>query len=362
MPVVFVEVDVKEIRHVRLIMHVGVVESHADILVEEFLQAGADLVAIVTARAAKEVQAIGVVVAVAEETVLGVEDGIFEKRHAESLQRNFDASGHHVAVVDNVRAVGVRPPVAIPEIQTARSLQEINRLRHTNRICRAPHRSADTSSTLGRVSYLDLETNELVTAELADLIDESALGVDPDLVKQTHAAFVDARGHLWITVEDSKTLIELDFDQTLNGTLNPNINSRTGRAIVHRIPTTALVPTTQFAPFVQPHGLGTVVDDRTGEPYIYFTDDDGGLSAICLCRAMSRTQAEDRQDNLFPRMNPHCPRNQVSQRSTTVRGQSPHRSPGVGGPATLPRGRAYYNNRYFGNFNNRYYGPQYGYF
>lgn len=28
----------------------------------------------------------------------------------------------------------------------------------------------------------------------------------------------------------------------------------------------------------------------------------------------------------------------------------------------LPRGRRYYNNRYFGNFNNRYYGPQYGYF
>jgi hypothetical protein len=29
---------------------------------------------------------------------------------------------------------------------------------------------------------------------------------------------------------------------------------------------------------------------------------------------------------------------------------------------TLPAGRRYYNGRYFGNFNNRYYGPQYGYF
>lgn len=28
----------------------------------------------------------------------------------------------------------------------------------------------------------------------------------------------------------------------------------------------------------------------------------------------------------------------------------------------LPVGRTYYGGRYFGNFNNRFYGPQYGYF
>lgn len=28
----------------------------------------------------------------------------------------------------------------------------------------------------------------------------------------------------------------------------------------------------------------------------------------------------------------------------------------------LPQGRRYYQGRYFGNFNNRFYGPQYGYF
>ena len=28
----------------------------------------------------------------------------------------------------------------------------------------------------------------------------------------------------------------------------------------------------------------------------------------------------------------------------------------------LPTGRRYYNGRYFGDFNNRFYGPQYGYF
>ncbi len=32
------------------------------------------------------------------------------------------------------------------------------------------------------------------------------------------------------------------------------------------------------------------------------------------------------------------------------------------GTSGLPRGRRYYNGRYFGSFNNRFYSPQYGYF
>jgi hypothetical protein len=32
------------------------------------------------------------------------------------------------------------------------------------------------------------------------------------------------------------------------------------------------------------------------------------------------------------------------------------------GPNRLPRGQVYYNGRYFGDFNNRFFGPQYGYF
>jgi hypothetical protein len=32
------------------------------------------------------------------------------------------------------------------------------------------------------------------------------------------------------------------------------------------------------------------------------------------------------------------------------------------GTTGLPRGRRYYNGRYFGSFNNRFYSPQYGYF
>ena len=143
------------------------------------------------------------------------------------------------------------------------------------------HRNASDQDTPGvdpgdlqnsRVSYLDLVTNELVTVDLASFI-------TPALIKETHAAFVDARGHLWISAEKADKLIELDFDQVFDGSLNSSINPRNageslmGRAIVHDIP---------FAPSIKPHGLGTIVDNRTGEPYIYFTDGEGGSGGIFL--------------------------------------------------------------------------------
>jgi len=44
---------------------------------------------------------------------------------------------------------------------------------------------------------------------------------------------------------------------------------------------------------------------------------------------------------------------------TSYRRPTPASFRGTGVP---PFGRRYYGNRYFGNFNNRFYGPQYGYF
>ena len=86
------------------------------------------------------------------------------------------------------------------------------------------------------------------------------------------------------------------------------------------------------------------------------------LLAACVCIEDSRLSAEDRPLGLFQQSAPFCQRTQDSNCGPTVRGQTPNVSRGVSGPASLPRGRAYYNNRYFGNFNNRFYGPQYGYF
>ena len=73
-------------------------------------------------------------------------------------------------------------------------------------------------------------------------------------------------------------------------------------------------------------------------------------------------QASDWVRRLFDGNRMSCPDTESqwspSQQATPQR-QGPSQSLD---PKFLPRGRAYYGNRYFGNFNNRYYGPQYGYF
>ena len=86
------------------------------------------------------------------------------------------------------------------------------------------------------------------------------------------------------------------------------------------------------------------------------------LLAACACLVNSRGRAEDRPLSLFSRLTPHARQTQDDGSAPTFRGQTPRATPGFSGPTSLPRGRAYYNNRYFGNFNNRFYGPQYGYF
>lgn len=64
----------------------------------------------------------------------------------------------------------------------------------------------------------------------------------------------------------------------------------------------------------------------------------------------------------------HAPRaaiglTQVAWHSNTCYGNRYQRGRSADGRTSgLPGGRRYYNGRYFGNFNNRFYGPQYGYF
>jgi len=73
-----------------------------------------------------------------------------------------------------------------------------------------------------------------------------------------------------------------------------------------------------------------------------------------------------------PAVCPHCGKvhppgnthNQgyISNSNHSNHGHYPSSGPGSNGNYGLPQGRRYNNGRYFGNFLNRYYGPQYGYF
>jgi hypothetical protein len=64
-------------------------------------------------------------------------------------------------------------------------------------------------------------------------------------------------------------------------------------------------------------------------------------------------------------LGPHIHLGQSPPPGARVRGFGACLSPGTGvspNEQGLPRGRRYYGGRYFGSFNNRFYGPQYGYF
>ena len=52
-------------------------------------------------------------------------------------------------------------------------------------------------------------------------------------------------------------------------------------------------------------------------------------------------------------------RSALRLRTNETMSQTPSASTGAG---KLPAGRNYYQGRYYGSFNNRFYGPQYGYF
>ena len=71
-----------------------------------------------------------------------------------------------------------------------------------------------------------------------------------------------------------------------------------------------------------------------------------------LTRSSARTSSAEKA-RVSQRLGcPNCPQYGANSRRGSGRGMR-------GG---VPGGRTYYNGRYFGNYNNRFYGPQYGYF
>ena len=123
-----------------------------------------------------------------------------------------------------------------------------------------------------RVSYFDLAEKELFTFDFADLQGVTLDFADNDnVLREGHAVFVDAHGHVWMTAEQSHAVIELDFDyrELADGgfTRSGNRNGHHGQVIVHQTPNS-------FAEgdFLV-HGVQTVVDERTGEAYTWMVNE-----------------------------------------------------------------------------------------
>jgi hypothetical protein len=101
------------------------------------------------------------------------------------------------------------------------------------------------------------------------------------------------------------------------------------------------------------------------------------LTAVLLALSAPKTFAQSMPPSGYPQVVPYAPnaggigghrwslfgRFRGSSAAAGSQGGMPSSS-GTNAPGTrgLPRGRRYYNGRFFGDFNNRFYSPQYGYF
>ncbi len=89
-------------------------------------------------------------------------------------------------------------------------------------------------------------------------------------LKVGHAVFVDATGSVWISAENSGTLVELDFDSSPNR--GPaTLDGLTGRAIAHVVPQ-SFGPDKTLVNDFQLHGIQTVVDERDRTTYVWMVD------------------------------------------------------------------------------------------
>jgi hypothetical protein len=134
----------------------------------------------------------------------------------------------------------------------------------------------------GQVSYIDLTTGKLVVYNLADYIRANGF---PNLIGDFHAVSVANSGDVWVSDPDDGMLIQMNFQQSPNGTPNPTLNSDSGTVVVHKLPPNILgVPSTNTLNEQQetgPHGIDTVVDGETGQQYIYVSDlGNGSIVAL----------------------------------------------------------------------------------
>jgi hypothetical protein len=135
------------------------------------------------------------------------------------------------------------------------------------------HRTAGgaTANIMGsvegaRLSYYDLVPNEFVTYDFQD----GVLGVD---VEDLHAVAVDDTGTVWSVGTHSNTVFEIRMNK-----LDPSDRSAT--VIPHIVPAGLA---DGFDEEFVPHGIDIIVDERTGEQYVWLIA-EGGTGRIALLR------------------------------------------------------------------------------
>lgn len=86
------------------------------------------------------------------------------------------------------------------------------------------------------------------------------------------------------------------------------------------------------------------------------------LIALLFFLSLTAGAGETQAEGFFSRFRRNVSRSATPTRQYTQPARTyPTRNLNQG-RSRLPAGRSYYQGRYYGNFNNRFYGPQYGYF
>lgn len=129
---------------------------------------------------------------------------------------------------------------------------------------------------VARVSYFDLVQEKLFTFDFADG-HFMGTALEHGGVVGTHAVFVDARGDVWMSAGHSKAVVQLDFDGAQG-----SLNSTSGRIIVHPLPE-GLAHRAGASLDFDVHGIQVVVDERSGQQYVYLVDaNPSGRMALLL--------------------------------------------------------------------------------
>lgn len=178
------------------------------------------------------------------------------------------------------------------------------------------HRALGESST--RLSYLDINSEDPSDSELVSY-DFSTQSIGGDFIKDLHAVFVDKRGTVWATSLLGDRIIEVrPGDAFTNG---GGLDTIEARLIVHDVPSTLLLDADNASQTptdmeFNAHALEVVVDDRTGETYVYMVAGNGlgrtGLLKPTTTTLLENTDSGNRAANIIRVLNPIEPGTPIS--------------------------------------------------
>ena len=148
----------------------------------------------------------------------------------------------------------------------------------------------------GRISYIEVRANAAGQHRVVSYDIPALSGLS---LTDMHAAFVDAKGTVWVTSSEKSSILEIDFDfeespaGSGNAVESATIDSQTARVKVHKMPIGLLTGDTGTAHSkFHGHALKVVVDDQTGEQYVWIAS-DGGKGQIALLRPEASPDGKD---------------------------------------------------------------------